>query len=285
MMTRMNLTAVLALMASVAIFETASGQQPAQTATPNFGGAVFGWRGATAFDLVPGGPQAVSDDPAHPHIGNRDRKPGQESSFWWGNLDNPNLTDFAKAGLKKTIDEIRSGKAVYNREARCWPTGVPTFDVNQGFMYFVQTPKLVLMVWHGDHVVRHIYMNVPHSQNPAPSWYGESVGHYEGDTLVVDTIGQNTQTFVDNYRTPHSEKLHVVERFRMINGGKNLMADIFVEDPATFKQPVHETHSWRRTAQDGFDEQSCAESGPGNFAFSTDPKRVEPIPTAIKADF
>jgi len=55
-----------------------------------------------------------------------------------------------------------------------------------------------------------------------PSWYGESVGHYEGDTLVVDTIGQNTKTYVDNYRTPHSEKLHVTERFHLTNEGKNL---------------------------------------------------------------
>ena len=281
----MKLTVVLALMASVAMIATASGQQPPQAGIPNLSGAGFGWRGGTGFDPVPGGPPAVSDDPAHPHIGNRDSKPGQESSFWWGDINNPNLTDFAKDGLKKTIAEIVSGKAVYNREARCWPTGVPTFDINQGFLYFVQTPKLVLMVWEGDHVVRHIYMDVPHSPNPKLSWYGESVGHYEGDTLVVDTIGQNTQTYVDNYRTPHSEKLHVVERFRVINGGKNLKADIFVEDPATFKQPVHVSHTWRSAPQDSFDEQSCAESGPGNFVFSSDPSRVEPIPTAIKADF
>jgi len=58
-----------------------------------------------------------------------------------------------------------------------------------------------------------------------------------------------------------------------------------VEDPATFKEPVRVSHTWRRSPQASFDEQSCAESGPGNFAFSTDSRRVEPIPTAIKADF
>ena len=175
------------------------------------------------------------------------------------------------------------------RKARCWPTGVPTYDI--GFYYFVQTPKVVLMVWHGDHAVRHIYLDVP-SQNLKLSWYGESVGHHEGDALVVDTIGQNTQTFVDNYRTPHSEKLHVVERFPMINDGMNLRGDIFMEDAAAFKQPLHVTHIWRRMAavehgdrgQSPLDEQSCAEAG-GNFAFSTDPDRVEPIPTAAKSDF
>jgi hypothetical protein len=75
-------------------------------------------------------------------------------------------------------------------------------------------------------------------QNPKPFWYGESVGRYESDTLVVNTIGQNTKTFVDNYRTPHSEKLHVVERYRLIEGGKMLHADITIDDPTTFIQPL-----------------------------------------------
>jgi hypothetical protein len=293
-MTRMNLAVALTLMTSVAIIETASGQQSPQDTIPRLAGADFGWTSiGTDFDAVPGGPQPVGDDPAHPRVGNFQRGPGRSPTFRMANLDNPNLTDFAKAGLKNTNDEVLHGKAVYMREARCWATGVPTYDINQGFYYFIQTPKEVLIVWHGDHAVRHIYLDVPHSQNPKLSWYGESVGHYEGDTLVVDTIGQNTQTFVDNYRTPHSEKLHVVERFHMINDGKNLKADIVVEDPATFKQPLHVTHSWRRTAavehgdrgQSSLDEQSCAESGPGNFEFSTNPNIVEPIPTAIKPDF
>jgi hypothetical protein len=53
-----------------------------------------------------------------------------------------------------------------------------------------------------DSQVRAVYLDVPHSANPTPSSYGESVGHYEGDTLVIDTIGLNAKTFVDNYRTP-----------------------------------------------------------------------------------
>ena len=290
----MTLVVALTLMASAAVIQTASGQQPPQIKIAKLAGADFGWTSnGIDFDAVPGGPQPVGDDPAHPHIGNFQRGPGRAPSFRVADLDNPNLTNFAKEGLKKTVDEIARGKAVFNREARCWPTGVPTYDINQGFFYFIQTPKEVLIVWHGDHAVRHIYLDVPHSPNPKLSWYGESVGHYEADTLVVDTIGQNTRTFVDNYRTPHSEKLHVVERFRIINDGKILKADIFLEDPAVFKQSLHVTHSWRHTTavehgdrgQSPFEEQSCAESGPGNFTFSSDPERVEPIPTAIKADF
>jgi hypothetical protein len=55
-----------------------------------------------------------------------------------------------------------------------------------------------------------IHLNASHSTNPKPSWYGESIGHYEGDTLVIDTIGLNNKTFLDNWRTPHTDKLHVM---------------------------------------------------------------------------
>jgi hypothetical protein len=281
-MTRQNPTVAVTLLASMAIIGAASGQQSPQTAIPNFSGSDFGWRSiGTDFTGVPGGPQPVGDDPSHPHIGNFDAKPGQPSSLRMANLDNPNLTDFAKEGLKRTNDEVARGKAVFSREARCWPTGVPTYDLNQAVpVYFIQTPKEVIMIWQMDHQVRHIYLDVPHSQSPKLSWYGESVGHYEGNTLVVDTIGQNTKTFVDNYRTPHSERLHVVERFRVINDGKNLEANIVMDDPVTFRQPLHVTHRWRRVTSGPITESSCAESGPGFFDFD-----VEPIPTAVKADF
>jgi hypothetical protein len=102
------------------------------------------------------------------------------------------------------------------------PAGVPGFILyGGGAVRFLQTPKEVTMIFDGDMQVRHVYMDVPHSANVKPSWYGESVGHYEGDTLVVDTVGQNTKTVVDAYRTPHSDKLHVVERWRMVDNGNS----------------------------------------------------------------
>jgi hypothetical protein len=64
-----------------------------------------------------------------------------------------------------------------------------------------------------------------------PSWYGESVGHYEGNTLVVDTLGLNDKTFLDNYRTPHTDKLHVTERWRLIEDGKKLEIPMTIDDP------------------------------------------------------
>lgn len=249
------------------------------SAPPDFSTGHAGWVTiGTEWIALPGSPPIVTFDPAHPYVGNN---LGKQATFRVADINNPNLTQFAKDGLKKSNDEVLRGKAMYARESRCWATGVPTYLLNPGGpTYWVQTPNEVLMIWQMDHQVRHVYLNVPHSANPQPSWYGESVGHYEGDTLVVDTTGQNTKTFIDNYRTPHSEKLHVVERYHLVNGGKTLQAEVTIEDPGVFIQPVHVVHRWRRM-EGTLNESTCAE-GEINNPFQQD---VEPIPVAQKPDF
>jgi hypothetical protein len=224
----------------------------------------------TDYVAVPGGPQPVTYDPVHRYVPNGS---GEQPTFRVADVNNPNLTDFAKQELKKSNDLVLSGFAMYARESRCWMTGVPTYNLNPAQPTFIlQEPKKITMMWQMDQQVRHIYLDMPHSQNPKPSWYGESVGHYEGDTLVVDTIGQNTNTFIDNYRTPHSDKLHVIERFRLIEGGQKLQADITIEDSVALKQPLHVVHQWRKV-QGTMTESRCAD-GEMNNPFG---QRAEPI--------
>jgi hypothetical protein len=119
-------------------------------------------------------------------------------------------------------------------------------------------------------------MDVPHSENPKPSWYGESVGHYEGDTLVVDTVGQNVKSFVDVYRTPHTDKLHVVERWRIVDDGKMMEATFTVDDLDAFHEPWSGMRRYRR-AQREITENVCAENNQHLFDYH--------IPTASKPDF
>jgi hypothetical protein len=130
------------------------------------------------------------------------------------------------------------------------------------------------------------------------SWFGESIGHYEGDTLVVDTIGLTTKTFVDNYYTPHTGQLHVVERFRLLDDGDGIEARVHVEDPGAFTTPWDAVQRFRRIepgrtendlplAEVGsqglaapLQEVRCAES---TFSFSGD--RAVQIPHADEPDF
>jgi hypothetical protein len=136
------------------------------------------------------------------------------------------------------------------------------------------------MIWMQDHQVRHIYLNVPHSANLKPSWFGESVGRYEGDTLVVDTIGLSTRSFVDNYQTPHTEQLHVVERFRMIDAGKTLEVNAHVEDAGAFTTPWNAIQRYRRVDQGPMIEMACAENIEDHFHHGLDP-----MPQADRPDF
>ena len=135
-------------------------------------------------------------------------------------------------------------------------------------------------MWREDNQTRRIAMDAPHSTNPKPSWYGESVGRYEGDTLVIDTIGFNDKTFVDNFRTPHSDKLHIVERLRLVEGAKFLEAEILIEDPAVFLKPLHVTKRLRRV-EAKIAEWRCA-AGEMNNPFADG---ADPLPMAAKADF
>jgi hypothetical protein len=273
----------------------ASAQDSAKGKIPDFMGTGVGWDSAGGLTPVPGSPSPVTQDPNVKYAGNADsRATGEQPTWRYADLNNPNLTEFAKAGLKKANDMVDSGFALYNRTSRCWMPGIPTLDISPGRTYFIQTPKVVYIMWQRDQIVRRVPLDVPHTDNPKPSWHGESVGRYEGDTLVVDTIAQTTKNFVDLFRTPHSDKLHIVERFRMIEGGKALQVEFTVEDPASFVKPWKATKRWEKVAVQPYapnttgtynDEIRCMEGesvNPWNQEYA---EILEPLPTADKPAF
>jgi hypothetical protein len=113
-------------------------------------------------------------------------------------------------------------------------------------MYIVQAPNVVAMIKTSFNDVRHIYLTAKHSENVKTSWYGESIGRYEGDTLVVDTIGLDDRTSVDGYGTPHTKQLHVVERWHLVDNGEELQADVHIEDPGAFTTPWNAIQRYRQ---------------------------------------
>jgi hypothetical protein len=147
--------------------------------------------------------------------------------------------------------------------------------------------------------VRHIYLTDKHSANVMPSWYGESIGRYDGNTLVVDTIGIDERTWVDGFGTPHTKDLHVIERFHLIEDGAVLEANVRVEDPGAFTMPWTGIQRFRQyeaavrqmpieriaqlaSAPEGpLRELICAEN-PNSF-FANQPALQ--IPVAVKPDF
>ena len=118
----------------------------------------------------------------------------------------------------------------------CDPIGVPRIYLVPTQFRFVQTPDIVYILYQYGPTWRPIPMNRPHRPDPDPTWWGESVGKYEGDTLVIDSIGFNDKTWLDHSGRPHSEDLHVVERFRRVNHD-TLQLDVTFEDPKAYTKP------------------------------------------------
>src|SRR5258708_213884 len=235
----------------------------------------------TGDDFLPpaSGPGPVMSVKDHPYVPNGG---GRQPTYRVADLTNPILQPWAIERMRKANDAVLAGKVPYITRERCWPAGVPGFTVYTRVqpIYFLQSPKQVVIINELNAQVRHIYLDVPHSAHPTPSWYGESVGHYAGDELVIDTIGLNDKTFVDNYRTPHTDKIHVVERFKMVEGGKTLQGVVTVDDPGAFNMPWTATQRWRRLSDRPITETMCAENNVEFFGYD-----VVPIPQADKPDF
>jgi hypothetical protein len=258
---------------------------------PNLASISFAWLsdGADWLD-PPAGTQGhgrIKNDPDHPFIGNVDAiRLGRQPTLRIGDYRDPVLKPWAAKVMKDSNDEALSGKldVPLAAQARCWPGGVPgqlLYPAEPA--YFIQTPKEVWMIWQRDHMVRRIYLTDKHTANPKPQSFGESIGHYEnGDTLVVDTIGLATKNnYIDNFRTPHTTKEHVVERFTISPDGKKLTAVVTVEDPDTFNEPLHMMQTWHKVVNPLL-ETVCAENNNDSLFFH---QKLFPMPEATKADF
>ncbi|HYK78987.1 MAG TPA: hypothetical protein VEU95_05130 [Micropepsaceae bacterium] len=290
------IVAVLLLSASAAI---GAGADSHPDFAPN---PSVGWVSAGVRLLPPpSGPGPVTAARGQRTTSNNDvRASGAQAVFAMGDVDAPILQPWAREQMRQRNERILAGKPAFSRQASCWPVGTPGFLLYAVQpVYFVQSPKEVVMIWQADHQVRHVYLNVPHSSNPKPSWFGESVGHYEGDTLVVDTIASDTRTFIDQFETPHTEKLHTIERFHMTNGGMAMEVNLHVEDPGAFTTPWDAIQRYRRVepgvaeVKEAFNalsstsaagpilESSCAENP--NSLFGAE--GALPIPQTDKPDF
>jgi hypothetical protein len=254
---------------------------PAAEGVPAFAANAWDGNGENEFTPPKSGPGPVTSDPAHPYVSNFvAARTGAKANWRVADLSNPNLKPWVVEALRQANADALAGKAMFTREARCWPTGVPAMLLNPGRLHFVQTPRQVWIIQEADHRVRRVLLDQPHSGSPKPSWYGESVGRYEGsDTLVIDTIGMNDKSFVDSYRTPHTGQLHVVERFKLIDGGRALEVDFTVEDPGAFNMPWSASKRWKRV-QAPLAEESCSENNADYFNYE-----VEPLPQADRPDF
>jgi hypothetical protein len=293
--------ALVTCLGLVALFTSSAWGADTQNQPPDFSGL---W-GRNAFDLepMPSGPQPLT---------NLKRRPDGTGNFQQlvGDYTNPILKPEAAEIVKKRGEISISGRNFPDPSNSCGAYNPPyTFTMQLGFE-MLQKQDQITILYNQDDQVRHIRLNGVHPANVKPSAMGDSIGHYEGDTLVVDTVGIEVSplSMTDHYGSPNSPALHVVERYRLIEGKaakaaqekfekfigsvggvgappadlvdvKGLQVELTVEDPDVFTTPWSALATYRQRARN-WNEQVCADNPIEHYA-----GEWQGLPKADKPDF
>jgi hypothetical protein len=289
------------LIGAIAALGSAGGVERRAPAVPDFSG-IWAHPYLTGFEPPASGPGPVT---------NTARLPSGVSNFQQliGDHRNAILKPEAAEIVQKHGETSLMGRGYPTPSNQCWPGGVP-YVFWDFLMQMFQEPHQITMVYRQGNELRRVRMNEPHRE-AVSAWYGDSVGHYEGDTLVIDTVGIKVGPFamVDMFGTPHSPALHVVERYRLVdydaardaiernekenfrpgagNGadfdpdyrGKVLQLHFTVDDEAVFTVPWTATITYRPNIG-AWTEQICAEN-PREYYNDRD----SAIPRAESPDF
>jgi hypothetical protein len=301
------LTAMVAAGAAMPAFGQTAGPAPggARASLPDFSGL---WAHPyLGFEQPLSGPGPVRNKSRRPNgASNPDQLVGDDT--------NPILKPEAAALIRKRGEISLSGIAFPDPDNLCNYQPVPyifwNFEIE-----ILQRPDKVVILYNHDHEWRDVRLNQAHPAKVTPSWHGDSVGHYEGDTLVIDTVGVRVgkHSMIDRLGTPYTEAMHVVERYRLLDyeaakeameraqkewvpipayavdpddKGKGLQLEFTVEDAGVFTMPWTATVTYQRALHKEWHERICSENVTGNdFNVQYYSDKDARIPTASKLDF
>jgi hypothetical protein len=187
------------------------------------------------------------------------------SGIWWvkdrsevAHLDHDKLpfTPEGAAEYKKNKEDIASGKGLAVEQNKCLPPGVPRLMLARYPFQILQRPEQVTFLHEKMHLVRLIYINKDHPADVDLAYDGDATGKWEGDTLVVDTTSFKPNSVIDKTGIPHSDELHVVERFSL-KDPKTLVDQVTLEDPKTFTGPVKFAIEFAKHPEEHLMEDVC----------------------------
>lgn len=159
----------------------------------------------------------------------------RQGVLYIGDDTNPILLPHAAEALRAQRATYERGEPVWSAWALCWPVGLPLAFSMVDAVQFLQSDDEVTILYQRGQTVRHIYLDDNHPANPPLSWFGHSVGHYEGpNTLVIDTIAHDPRSVLDRFGTPKSDAMRVTERYTISADGQRVELEFNVEDPETF---------------------------------------------------
>ena len=247
-------------------------------------------------------------------VRNKSRLPSGASNFnlLVGDYGNPILKPEAAEVVKKFGEISLSGRAFPDPDNQCLQNPVPYIFWNFNVRLLQQSDKVTIIYQHDDDF-REVRLNKPHPATVIPSVHGDSVGHYQGDTLVIDTVGVKLGPYrmLDRFGTPYTQALHVVERYRLLDyeatkealdraakewprgganidpnyRGKGLQLEFTVEDQGVFTTPWSATITYGRDANTEWEERVCAENVQHEYDGQFFSDKDAHLPTADKPDF
>jgi hypothetical protein len=305
------------LLVLVTLTTAAAAPACGQTAAPAAGtpaapnaASIPDFSGAWAHPGLGFGPQLSGPGP----VRNKSRTPSGVSNFdqLVGDYSNPILKPEAAEVVKKFGDISLSGRAFPDPDNQCLQNPVPYIFWNF-YVRLLQQKDKVTIIYQHDSDFRFVRLNQPHPATVIPSLHGDSVGHYEGDTLVVDTVGVKLGPYrmIDRFGTPYTQALHVVERYRLLDfeatkealaragkewpragatidpgyRGKGLQLEFTVEDAGVFTMPWSATITYGRDVNPDWDERICAENVQHDYDGGFFSDKNAHVPTADKPDF
>jgi len=228
-----------------------------------------------------------------------------------GDYANPILKPEAAEVVKKLGDITLSGRAFPDPDNMCLQNPVPYLFWNFNVRLLQQSDRVIFIYPH-DSDFRVVRLNQPHPATVVPSVHGDSVGHYQDDVLVIDTVGIKLGRYrmIDRFGTPYTEALHVVERYRLLDydatrqaldeaekewprigavdpeyRGRGLQLEFSVEDPGVFTMPWSATITYGRNPAQSWEERICAENVQYDYQFNYFSEKDAHLPTAEEPDF
>jgi hypothetical protein len=234
------------------------------------------------FVLPPSGPGPVTFDRVHPFIDNRlAKKLGKSSTNRVADLSNPILLPWVREELRKLNERALTELQLWTPKERCWPIGVAG-----SLLYAVrpvgllQQPNRVVLMWEEDHMVRHICLTDKQPPDVKPWWFGEPIGHYENRDTLGRRYRRPEHTDPGGRQTPHTDQLHEVERYRIVDNGEAIEVVVSAEDPGVLTTPRTALQRYRRNTDAPLGKEICAENNGDPFNHN-----IIPIPTADRPDF
>jgi len=210
-------------------------------------------------------PRALASAPSDPAPRTADGKPDLGGVWGYAGYTSDIAKDYDVGEVpmtalgEKLFKDRQAHDGVDDPEARCLPTGVPRRDPYPSKI--IQQPNLVVILFGGNlHSFRQIFLDrMEHPKDLNPSWWGDSIGHWEGDQLVVDSVGFNGKTWLDLAGHPASDQLHVIERYSRPDSG-HLKWEITIEDPVMYTRPWKVTEITPQLTTGDLMEYVCTEN-------------------------